>query len=49
MSEDVTIDISIEIIANSNTNVIQTFVDHYLLPDMDFNGHCLVKTDIYIP
>ena len=27
----------------------QTFVDHFLLPDIYFNGHCLIKHNIYIP
>ena len=43
MSEDITIDISIENIANSDTNFTPTFFEHHLLPDMDFNGHYLVK------
>ena len=25
-----------------------TFVDHYILPDVDFNGHCLIKKIIFL-
>ena len=40
---------SIEYITKSNSNFAPTFVDHYLLPDMNFNGHCLTKSNISIP
>ena len=30
-------------ITKSDSNFAQTFVDHYLLPNMDFNRHCLIK------
>ena len=39
----------IENITKSDSNFAPTFVDHYLLPDMTFNGHCLIKNDISIP
>ena len=39
---------SIENITKSDSNFAPTFVDH-LLPDMNFNGHCLIKNNISIP
>ena len=39
---------SIENITKSESNFAPTFVNHHLLPDMDFNEYCLVK-NIYIP
>ena len=38
----------IENITKSNSNFALTFVDHHLLPDMNFNGHCLIKNNISI-
>ena len=40
---------SIENITKSDSNFAPTFVDHYLLPDLNFNGHCLIKNNISIP
>ena len=40
---------SIENITKSESNFAATFVDHYLLPDMNFNGHCLIKNNISTP
>ena len=40
---------SIENITKSDSNFAPTFVDHHLLPGMNFNGHCLIKNNIYIP
>ena len=40
---------NIENITKSNSNFAPTFVDHYLLPDINFNGHCLLKNNISIP
>ena len=40
---------SIENITKSDSNFAPTFVDHYLVPDMNFNGHCLIKSNISIP
>ena len=41
---------SIENITKSDSsNFAPTFVDHHLLPDMTFNGHCLIKNNISIP
>ena len=34
---------SIENITKSDSNFEPTFIDHHLLPDMNFNGHCLIK------
>ena len=39
---------SIENITKSDSNFAPTFVDHRLLPDMNFNGHCLIKSNISI-
>ena len=39
---------SIENITKSENNFSPTFADHHLLPDMNFNGHCLIK-NISIP
>ena len=38
----------IENITKSYSNFALTFVDHHLLPDMNFNGHCLIKNNISI-
>ena len=40
---------SIENITKSDSNFAPTFVDHHILPDMNFNGHCLIKINISIP
>ena len=40
---------SIENITKSDSNFAPTFVDYHLLPDMNFNGHCLVRNNISIP
>ena len=34
---------SIENITKSDSNFARTFVDHHVLPDINFNGHCLTK------
>ena len=39
---------SIENITKSDSNFAPTFVDHHSLPDMNFNGYCLIK-NISIP
>ena len=39
---------NIENITKSHSNFAPTFVDHYLLPDININGHCLIN-NIYIP
>ena len=38
---------NIEKITKSNINFAPTLVDHHLLPDINFNRHCL-KINIYI-
>ena len=38
---------NIENITKSDSNFAQTFVDHHILPDRNFNGHCLIN-NIYI-
>ena len=40
---------NIENITISNGNFAPTFVDHHVLPDTNFNGHCLIKDKISIP
>ena len=39
----------IENITKSDSNFAPTVVDHHLLPDMNFNGQCLIKSNISIP
>ena len=38
-----------ENITKSDINFAPTFVDHHLLPEKDFNGHCLMKNDVSVP
>ena len=40
---------NIENITKSDSNFAPTFVDHLVLPDRNFNGHCLVNNNISIP
>ena len=40
---------SIENITKSNSLFALTFVNHYILPNVDFNGHCLINNNISIP
>ena len=40
---------SIESITKSGSNFAPTFVNHHLLPDVNLNGHCLIKNNISIP
>ena len=40
---------NIENIPKSDNNFASTFVDHYLLPDINFNEHCSIKSNISIP
>ena len=40
---------SMENITKSDKSFAPTFVDPHLLPDMNFNGHCLIKSNISIP
>ena len=39
----------IENITKSNIIFAPTFVNHYILPDVNFIGHCLIKNNISIP
>ena len=39
----------IENITISDSKFVPTFVDHHLLPDMNFDGHCLIKSNFSIP
>ena len=40
---------NIENITESDSNFAQTFVDHHVLPDINFNEHCLINNNISIP
>ena len=40
---------NIENITKSGRNFEPTFVNHDLLPDINFNGQCLIKNNVYIP
>ena len=37
---------NIESITKSDSNFAPTFVDHHVLPDRNFNGHCLINVSI---
>ena len=39
---------SLENITKSDSNFLPTFVNHHSLPDINFNGHCLIKNNISI-
>ena len=39
---------NIENIAKPDHSIGPTFVNHHVLSDIDFNGHCLIN-NIYIP
>ena len=39
---------NIEKITKSETKFAPMFSDHHLLPDVNFNGHCLTKNNISI-
>ena len=40
---------NIENINKLDSNFAPTFVDHHLLPDKNFYGHCLIKNNIHVP
>ena len=40
---------SVENITKSDSNFAPIFADHYLLPDINFNGHCLINNNISVP
>ena len=40
---------SIENITRSGSLFAPTFVNHHILPDVNFNGHCLMNNNISIP
>ena len=35
-------------ITKSDSNFVPTFVDYHLLPDINFNGHCLINDNISV-
>ena len=39
---------NIKNITKSSSNFAQNFVDHHLLPDINFIGHCLIKNNISV-
>ena len=39
---------NIKNITKLDSNFAPTFVDHHVLPDINFNGHCLIN-NVYIP
>ena len=39
----------LENITKWDRNFAQTFIDHHLLPDISFNGDCLIRNNISIP
>ena len=39
---------SIKYITKSNSLFAPTFVNHYILQDINFNGHCLINNNIFI-
>ena len=40
---------NIENITKSNSNFAPAFVDHHVLSDINFNGFCLVNSNISVP
>ena len=40
---------NIENITTSDSNFAPNFTDHHVLPDINFNGHCLMSDNISIP
>ena len=40
---------NIENITKSESNFVPTFVNHHVLPDINFNGHCLIKNNYICP
>ena len=40
---------NVENITKSDDNLVPTFVDLHLLPDINFNGHCLMKNNSFVP
>ena len=40
---------NIQNIAKSDSNFASTFVEHHILQEIIFNGHCLMKNNIFIP
>ena len=37
---------NIENIKKSGSNFAPTFINHHILPDIGFNGHCLIDNNI---
>ena len=40
---------NVENITKSESNFAPTFVNHYILPNINFSEHCLINNDISIP
>ena len=39
----------IENITKPESNFVKAFVDHHVLSDVNFKGHCLIKNNISLP
>ena len=40
---------NIENITKSDINLASTFNNHHVLPDINFNGYCLINNNIFTP
>ena len=40
---------NIQNITKSDNNFTSTFFDHHILREINFNGHCLIKNNFFIP
>ena len=40
---------NIKTITKPDSSFTPTFVNNHVLPDVNFNGHCLINNNIYIP
>ena len=40
---------NIENMAKSDSNFAPTFVNHHVLPNINFNGHCLINNNTSTP
>ena len=40
---------NIENITKSNSNFASTLTNHHVLPDINFNGHCLINNNNFTP
>ena len=40
---------NIENVTKSDSNFALTFINHHVLPDINFNGQCLINNNVSIP